>query len=135
MRFPVIVFAALLLSGCSDSDLPTQPTQTPPPVVRPGTVATYVIDAGGPCLDGGIVEVVRGQKAGESFPNAVWNMPDGRTLPCDYWDGPYIFLKNLTPGEEMTLRGSAPGYEAQEKTIVPRSGETITAGFVLVPIR
>ena len=124
MRFSPVVFAVLLASGCADSKLPTQPTVPPPAVVSTVEVVAIVVDSGGPCLDDGIVEIVRGQRAGERFPNA---------LPCDYWGGPYIRLQNLTPLEPITLRGSAPGYEAQERTITP--GLTRVVEFVLLPTK
>jgi uncharacterized protein (DUF39 family) len=42
--------------------------------------------------------------------------------PCDVWGygGGFVF-KELSPGVEMTLRASAPGWSTQEKTFVPHS--------------
>ena len=37
----------------------------------------------------------------------------------------YIYINHLSPGEDLTLRGSAPGYEPQEQTVVPILGVQI----------
>jgi uncharacterized protein (DUF39 family) len=73
-----------------------------------------VISSSGTCIEGAVVEVVRGQAQGQ------------RTLsetPCGVWDysGGFVF-KELTPGAEMTVRASAPGWSTEEETFVPRSG-------------
>ncbi|MEJ7760297.1 MAG: hypothetical protein WKF55_12000 [Gemmatimonadaceae bacterium] len=53
-----------------------------------------------------------------------------QTTPCDAWgyDGGFIF-ENLTPGAEMTLEVSAPGYSVYEKTVVPSSGPQMSVLF------
>jgi hypothetical protein len=132
MRWPLIVLAALTLSGCSDP--PTAPDPPPPPVVW-SSVAIMVIDNTGVCIDGATAEVTRGQRAGQSFKNAVFLTPDGRALLCDVYEGPYIILDQLTPGEEMTLRGSASGYGPQEQTVTPTLGAQLKVYLELARIK
>jgi hypothetical protein len=64
---------------------------------------------------------VRGQGLGQSVT---------QTTPCDAWgyEGGVIF-RDLTPGVEMTLRASASGYAALEKTVVPSSGPQMAVLF------
>jgi hypothetical protein len=84
----------------------------------------------GNCIEGATVEVVSGQSLGQKVT---------QTTPCDHWDdspnGGFIF-KGLTPGVAMTLRASAPGWDTQEKVVVPASfsqGQpTYAIEFVLV---
>jgi len=69
----------------------------------------------GACLEGATVQVVSGQgPIGQSITQRT---------PCDYWswDGGVVF-RDLTPGVEMTLRASAPGWTTEEKIVVPHSG-------------
>ncbi len=67
------------------------------------------------CIEGATVRVVSsGQAAGQII---------AQKTPCGVWeyDGGFAF-ENLTPGVEMTLRASAPGYAAYEKKVVPSLG-------------
>jgi hypothetical protein len=74
-----------------------------------------VINETGSCIVGATVEVVRGQGFSQSIT---------QTTPCDAWgdDGGFVF-RDLTPGAEMTLRTSALGYGALEKTVVPNGAQ------------
>ena len=74
-----------------------------------------VVDESGVCIEGATVQVVRGQRLGTIIT---------QTTPCDAWsygDDGVIFI-GLTPGVEMTLRASASGYAALERTVIPTSG-------------
>jgi hypothetical protein len=73
-----------------------------------------VVDESGVCIVDATVRVVRGQDLGQEIT---------QTTPCDAWAyyGGVVF-DDLAPGQEMTLRASAPGYAAQEKTVVPSLG-------------
>jgi hypothetical protein len=73
-----------------------------------------VVDETGVCIVGATALVVHGQGLGQSVE---------QTTPCDAWayDGGFVF-KHLTPGVEMTLRVSAPGFIEQERTVVPSLG-------------
>jgi hypothetical protein len=124
MRFArSFVLVTLALSGCSgDSSqpLPTAPsfTQSPPlPTGQPGQRAWLwgmVVDKYGTCIEGAVVHVVSGQRAGESREQVT---------RCDVWDiVPGFQFDNLVPGVEMTLRATAPGYASKEQTFVPHSG-------------
>ena len=118
MKFPLIVFVTMTLCGCSAQPMPMAPS---PPVPAAPPASSFVslwgmvINAGGACIVGATVEVVRGQGLGQSIT---------QTTPCDAWgdDGGVVF-KDLTPGVEMTLRASASGYVAQEKTVVPNGAQ------------
>ena len=73
-----------------------------------------VVDERGVCIDGGTVEVIGGQRLGETITQET---------PCDAWSysGGFVF-HNLTPGVEMIIRASAPGYVPLVKTVRPYSG-------------
>jgi len=85
-----------------------------PPASSPAWLWGMVIADSGVCIDGATVTVVRGQALGRSIT---------QTTPCDAWayDGGFSFT-DLTPGVEMTIRATAPGYNAREMTLVPWSG-------------
>jgi hypothetical protein len=80
-----------------------------------------VVDETGVCIVGATVQVVSGQGLGQTIT---------QTTPCDAWayDGGVVF-RDLTPGAEMTLRASAPGYATQEKTVVPSLGPQMAVLF------
>jgi hypothetical protein len=84
-----------------------------------------VVDEAGLCIVGATIEVVDG--AGHAVT---------QTTPCDAWayDGGVVF-RDLTPGVEMTLRASASGYAAQEKTVVPSLGPQMAVLFTPTRIR
>lgn len=95
----------------SPLNAPSPPSPVPSP---PGFLWVMAVDGSGICVADATVEVVRGQGVGQiatqSTPCAIWDYDGG------------IFFLGLTPGVEMTLRASAPGYAAQEKTVTPTSG-------------
>ena len=141
MKFALIIFVSLTLLGCSQqgaqSFLPTAPgpptpTSSPVPVPAPpaGSLTFLwgmVVDESGVCIVGATVQVVHGQGVGQSITQVT---------PCDAWsyDGGVMF-RDLTPDVEMTLRASAPGYAAQEKTVVPSLGGQMAVLFVPSRIR
>lgn len=120
MKFVLTILAILTLVGCSQENaqrLPTAPGPSVPSAPTTGSLTfvwAKVVDATGACIVGATVEVVRGQGLGQNITQS--------TL-CDAWsfDGGATF-KDLTPGVEMTLRASASGHAAQEKTVVPSLG-------------
>jgi hypothetical protein len=71
-----------------------------------------------------MVEVVRGQAQDQRIIQET---------PCDAWgySGGFVF-KQLSPGAEMTLRASAPGWSTEEKTFVPHLG---TQTAVLISLK
>jgi hypothetical protein len=133
MRFALIILATATLLGCSQEGgqrLPTAPSQPPnaSSAPRPNSLTflwVMVVDDGGVCIFGATVEVVRGQGLGQSMT---------QTTPCAAWDydGGFVF-RDLTPGVEMTLRASALGYAAQERTVVPSLGPQMAV--VITPAR
>jgi hypothetical protein len=140
MKFALIIFVSLTLLGCShestQSSLPTSPgppipTASPVPTPAPAGSLTFlwgmVVDGSGVCIVGATVQVVSGQGLGQSM---------RQTTPCDAWsyDGGVMF-RDLTPGVEMTLRASASGYDAQEKTVAPSLGGQMAVLFTPSRIR
>lgn len=93
----------------------------------PGTAWVWglIVDEGGLCIPGATVRVTKGQRAGETLTQKT---------PCDAWayDNGFMF-EDLTAGVEMTLQATAPGFEVQEKTIVPTSGSQMA--FIFTPSR
>ena len=103
----------LLLSGCSS-------TPAPIPTNSAWFLGVVVDNETGDCIVGATVQVVRGQRLGESVT---------QTKPCmNSWDYDYesaFVFKDLAPGVEMTLRASASGYTPLEKTVIPLPGAQV----------
>jgi hypothetical protein len=72
-----------------------------------------VVESNGFCIVGAKVEVIAGQAIGQSAT---------QDEPCDVWWIGGVSFRDLTPGVEMTLRASAPGYGTQEKAFIPTQG-------------
>ena len=141
MKFALIIFVSLTLLGCSqDSTQNSLPTAPSPPILAaspvpipapPAGSLTFlwgmVVDESGVCIVGATVQVVSGQSLGQSMTQIT---------PCDAWsyDGGVMF-RDLTPGVEMTLRASASGYAAQQKTVVPSLGGQMAVLFAPSRIR
>jgi hypothetical protein len=123
VRRIVLVLAAFACSQDSAWRLPVAPApQVPVPPNQPsaslGTVWMLVLGESGVCVDSATATVLRGQGVGQSV---------RQVTPCGAWDyGGGILFRDLRPGVTMTLRVSAPGYVAQEVTVLPLSG-TYTA--------
>jgi hypothetical protein len=122
MWVALIAVVTVALLGCSPDtpqQVPTGPTP-PSPAASPLPPAQLtwlwgvVVDKYGGCIAGATVQVVRGQ--GAPGPRVQ------QRLPCDAWDGPGFEIRNLTPGEELTLRAEALGYAPHEITVVPHPG-------------
>lgn len=122
LRFVLTIVVTLMCFGCSHEALPIAPsvlqTASEPGSRLPNPTShiwLLVIEASGSgrCVADAKVEIVRGQGVGRSVTQGV----------CSYWDPDFDAAFNmLTPGEELTLRASAPGYAAKEVTLVPRWG-------------
>jgi hypothetical protein len=125
MKFALPVLTALTVIGCSNGSAPTGPNPAlaaasplPSPPAPPSAATAwlqgFVVEPGGRCVEGAVVQVVSGQAQGQQVMQET---------PCDAWaySGGFSF-KGLTPGVEMTLRASAPAWTTEEKTIVPHSG-------------
>ena len=132
MRFArTVIVATMTLSGCrgdamhpygnSGSPIPTAPVAptTPAPTApQPGaqsdTLASLwgmVIESSGVCITGATVQM----KRGETLDSVVTQDPQ-----CDAWAyGGGFTLAGLTPGVEMTLFVSAPGYASREAKVTP----------------
>lgn len=135
MRFAWPLLTTLALLGCSAGEstptgpsaspavsspspipAPNPPAPTPNPAApAPGATASFwaiVVPqgGGGVCIVGAKVEIVAGQAIGQSG-----TMPE----VCDVWWVNGAFFRGLTVGVEMTVRASAPGYLAQEMTVMP----------------
>lgn len=114
VRIALAVVLANFFFACSTGNpaAPSTPTPAPNVVV---SIWGLIVDESGFCITGASAEVVSGQGAGRKVAQGT---------PCGGWDygGGFVFDK-LTPGAEMTIRASAPGFVAIEKTIVPTSGK------------
>lgn len=111
------VAAILIQVGCggSRSDLPTAPSSIALPTPTASSTATLratVVERDtGTCLEGALVEVVSGQRAGQTFIQET---------PCDgREDRGGVTIADLTAGVPMRLRVSATGWRTQETTIAP----------------
>jgi hypothetical protein len=131
MKVALLFIVSLAVLGCSQEGTRTipvppgpspvspapPPPAPPPPVPTPGSLKMLwgaVISPTGECIEGATVEVVGGQRLGDRLT---------QTTPCGAWDFDAGFqFHNLTAGQEMTLRASAPGWRTAEKTIVPLGG-------------
>lgn len=145
MRYGLQLLAALALVGCIDSvsSTPTDgvgPTElTPfnpmPPIAgqipsaqidasakATGWLWVTVLDGGGPCIDGAVIEIVSGQGKG---------LKGTPLASCDAWNmvGGY-FIYGLIPGVSLTIRASATGYQDGEKTFLPSSAEYPQASII-----
>jgi len=124
MKPALALLATMFLPGCTEA-APSAPSPLPQGGGSSQTsVWGKVIEESGSCILNARIEVVQGQRLGETMT---------QDTPCGYWDyaGGFEF-KNLTPGIGMTLRASAPGYVAKDVTVVPaRSGVYL----VLFPLR
>ena len=122
MRLAAPVLGMLMVFGCSaEPTPPTAPTPAPtvpaPPTPAPapapsteGAVWLMVAESSGICILGAKVDVIAGQAVGRTA---------AQDHPCNIWDFGGIEFKNLTPGAELTVRASAPGYAPREMTVVP----------------
>ena len=110
------VISRVSLSACSEEADRRLPTGPVPPPHEPGLTSLWgmVVDESGVCIADATVTVVAGQRLGHTATQST---------PCDAWayDGGFLF-EDLTPGAEMVIRVSAPGYRDQEKTVVPFRG-------------
>ena len=110
------VIAIVSLSACSEEADRRLPTGPVPPPNEPGLISLWgmVVDESGVCIAGATVTVVGGQGLGHMAPQST---------PCDAWSysGGFV-LEDLAPGVEIVIRASAPGYDDEEKTIVPFRG-------------
>lgn len=111
MRSALRALAVLVLTACFSEPsvpLPSAPAEPLPPLTA--SFSGLIVQEGGLCIPGASVRVVRGQGAGQSIQQETW---------CDAWSTPGFTFTNLTPGVEMTLLATAPGYGGLEKTVVP----------------
>jgi carboxypeptidase family protein len=131
MKLIAPLFLALMLIGCSHESTPTAAT---PPVMTASSTPTpsasvslwgFVVNAAGACIENATVEASRGQAQGQRIVQVT---------PCDVWayDGGFVF-KDLTPGVQITVRASAPGWSTEEKTFV--AGEQGTGKAVVIELK
>jgi hypothetical protein len=126
MRLSALILVAIAASACSQDTGPAPTVRYPtapappgsPPTSNPSSGLTFllglIIDETGACIVGASVQVLDGQRAGESMTQET---------PCDAWgySGGFEF-DSLTPGVPMTLRASAQGYVDRDTTVYPTLG-------------
>ncbi len=105
------VLLMALVACDSEGTYSAPPAPSPAPPASPLTVALWgmVFPEGGSgaCIHGATVEIVGGQRLGEKVTQE----------PCSHWDyGGGFSFTGLNPDRDMTLRASASGFAAQEKT-------------------
>jgi hypothetical protein len=123
VKLAVTTLATVTLLACSQENAqrlpiaPGPPVPTAAPTPTPNAVTALVVmvvDETGLCIVDATIQVVRGQRSGQSVTQPT---------PCDAWDyGGGVVFKDLTPGVEMTLRATAAGFVPQEKTVIPAIG-------------
>lgn len=122
MRLAATIFAALALLGCTGENAgqsPVAPVESPRAFLN-----ALIVDGSGECIEGATLRVIAGQRAGESF---------AQQTPCHVWcyDGGGVPLTGLTAGVAMTFQASAPGYQVNEKRVIPSSKAQTAVEFVL----
>jgi hypothetical protein len=123
MRLAFAALGMIALVGCSrDGIAPVSPTSPPVALSSSAWLWMMVAEDSGLCIADATIEVIAGQSRG---------LTAKQTQPCDVWDVGGIYIKELEAGAEMTVRASAPGYAAQEKVVVPKSGPQQATIFVL----
>jgi hypothetical protein len=152
MRFALITVFAVSLVSCGETappfvlHLPTAPNPpvaaapdpppappvpaVPDPPARPPEltfVVVMVLGGGDGCIDGAVVEIVRGQGLGRRVTQSARG--------CGPWDGGNVIFRDLNVGEELTLRASAAGYAANEETVIPTPGGQFAIPIVLSRIQ
>ena len=86
------------------------PAQPSPPTGS-ALLWVMVIEESGVCIDGATIQAVGLEGAGEPIPQMT---------PCTVWDyDGGLFLRDLTPGVELTLRAAASGYAPREMSFLP----------------
>ena len=121
------VVMVLLLFSCN-GDSPTAPPSlqpTPPAANNAGFVWGYVHDESGVCIQGAVVEVLDGPRAGtKSTQNG----------PCSVWDsdGGYSF-RDLPSNTNVRMRASKQGFQSQEMTFFATTYGGNQSSFLLVP--
>ena len=119
--------AAVALWGCAQPE-PTAPSppENPPTGSSDVWIWLMVVDQAGACIPGATIQVVAGQDVGE---------PIAQETPCDAWAySGGVEYHNLIAGVRMTLRATAPGYAADEKTIAPYGGPVSAIIFEPLPL-
>src|SRR6476659_6137184 len=116
--FVLVALAAVAFGACSSSTepfhrLPPAPTPVAPSAPAPvssNALSGMVVENSGVCIDGAKVEIVDGQGVGR---NMI------QMSPCSAWDseGGFVF-RDLNPDVALTVRASAAGYAAQQKTLL-----------------
>ncbi len=120
-RLTSLLILLTVLAACGGSSyVPSSPSPTPPAPApsSPPIVSGKVLNEPGICIEGATVEVVRGQLSGLKVTQAT---------PSNYWsygDEEGFVFTGLTPDVDMTLRASASGYAAEEKTVRPSTRGT-----------
>jgi hypothetical protein len=126
VKFASGILAAWALSACAQPEPtfpsrvqsigspPSNPPSNPPTGSATVWIWVMVVDPSGACIPGATVQVVAGQAVGN---------PITQQTPCSVWDyAGGVEYHDLAAGVSMTLRATAPGYEAEERTITPFGG-------------
>lgn len=115
-------FCALLLINCN-GESPTAPmlaSERIPVASDTGTIVGLVQSSSGACLEGAIVEVLDGPRAGAKA-----------AMDCSDFDGG-AYLSNMPANINVRLRASQPGYRSQEQTVISPSFPTPHSGMSVV---
>jgi hypothetical protein len=125
MKRALAVLPTVALLACSQdlASLPTVPSSTtssPPNIIANVTLWGMGVDERGVCIPGA---TFRSWAA-----RALAGVRRRRPLATHGLTTGVVFTE-VTPGIEMTLRASAPGYSDERRTVVPRSGSQYAVLF------
>lgn len=106
-RTALFMFLLLCAAACSESSSPTAL-----PVPQFDSVALYgvVSSPTGACLEGAVIELRNGSRAGERIPQTFWSCQ-----AVEFEDSLHAFIFHHVPrGSAITVRASKPGFDSQD---------------------
>jgi hypothetical protein len=137
MKIVITSVVLMIASGCAAERLTTSTPEVPasPPLipvprspVSPGpapliTLWGFVVADHGGCVDSATVRIIQGQGLDQEV---------AQETPCDAWGYSGGFqLRDLVPGQSLTIRAQAPGYESGVRTLIPQTGSQTTFSIAL----
>jgi hypothetical protein len=117
------LFALVACVACS----PPPDAPDPQPILssaKGAIIVGSIVDEAGVCIEGAVAEIVGGPAVGTRI---------RQITPCDSWsDLPGFTFSVLTPGDRPTIRATADGYVAEERTVTATSPAVAYVSFGLL---